>query len=119
MPKDAIQNLTGLLGTLPLNNGTFKFFLFNSFVNEISEHDILKGNFKIGGGTRFDAIEESALSKGKDAYPDLVLVFTDGDSTLRPPTFPDRWVWILTKDVFNHRFDKSNSRRTWVIPRDV
>lgn len=47
-----------------------------------------------GGGTNVQAVEHYAR-KGFKRYPNVVIVFSDGDMPTPSLTHPDRWVWIL------------------------
>lgn len=55
---------------------------------------------QIGGGTHFSIIEARCreLAVEKKRYPDCVVVITDGYGNDVHPTFPKRWIWLLTPD---------------------
>lgn len=47
-----------------------------------------------GGGTSFQAVEAYALSL--EHYPDLIIVFTDGQAPRPRLRHPRRWIWCLS-----------------------
>lgn len=47
-----------------------------------------------GGGTDVQAVENYALSKFK-RYPNVVIVFSDGETPTPTLRHPERWIWIL------------------------
>lgn len=77
---------------LPGNRVTFISFDTEPYVYE-------KGSGKVqgNGGTRVQAVEDY-ITAHLERYPDIVFVFTDGDTPPPSPSHPDRWIWILTPD---------------------
>lgn len=54
-----------------------------------------------GGGTSFQCIENYALSLAH--YPDVIVVFTDGQAPRPRVSHPERWIWCLTETHSSQR----------------
>ncbi len=70
-------------------------FTFNTRVTEV---DLKQRNLRLGGGTNFQIIEDKCQQA--KAYPDIVIVITDGYAPQFDCSIPENWLWFLiTKDT--------------------
>lgn len=90
MHPNTLEYISNLLG----DEDNLKFD-FVSFDAEVWPFE-LGGEFRGGGGTRFDIIDEY-INRELSSYPDAVIVVTDGYAPHFTPTDPDRWVWLITE----------------------
>jgi predicted metal-dependent peptidase len=74
----------------PLPNTTVELVSFDTRVYPV---DPKSNSVKGGGGTSAQAVEEYACRKRR--YPDMVIVFTDGEFARPALKEPERWLWIL------------------------
>jgi predicted metal-dependent peptidase len=63
-----------------------------------------------GGGTSFDAIEQFSRSRAR--YPDVVVVFTDGQAPRPTLLHPERWLWCRTRAAPSHAVQGLGERIT-------
>jgi hypothetical protein len=66
-----------------------------------------------GGGTDFAPIEAD-LGEDLDAYPDAVVVLTDGYAVPIQPPHPDRWIWLILEH--GDTWPRDHGMRTVTIP---
>lgn len=77
--------------SIPNDRFIVDLFYFDDIVVQASLKD---KKVRLGGGTRFDIIENKCLEMTK--YPDAVWVLTDGYGTNFSCKSPSKWNWFLT-----------------------
>ncbi len=65
-----------------------------TFDTKVYETDNNQAWVRGGGGTNVQAVEDYARNNFK-RYPDVVIVFSDGQTPTPNLIHPNRWIWIL------------------------
>ncbi len=74
--------------SIPRSVYDVRMFIFSTRVEEV-----INNNFRGGGGTNFQCIENYLNKQPK--YPNYVWVFTDGEDSKPNIKYPKRWYWFL------------------------
>lgn len=86
-----------LLPTFPEEYFNIRTFTFNT---NVQEFDWKKRRPTSSGGTSFSCIQYSVEEiTRKKRHPDIVFVFTDGDGNCYKAEKPEKWVWVLSKQM--------------------
>ena len=92
-----------------MDNFNVNIFSFDTQVTKLeidNKTKKLKNDIQIGGGTRFDILEEQIQNDLKNKiiskYPDLVCVLTDGMGNRIDiaENKQKRWLWLITDEMF-------------------